>query len=720
MTDTTPDNEGLTSLLYRFAPRTLRGRLITTTIVVALIVVASTFTIAAALNARIIRIRAEAEAQTRLRGLSDYLVSQAGEIQFSVNTLAARSDIASAVAAGDTAYLARELGESFPPGEGGFETLVLGPDGKALVSLAPTRCAECLTKLQESSGAGLAGPVRMEDGPYLVAAKVMTVDGRKVGTIVADRPLSHAGSQEFPAISGARMVVRDPGTTKRPPGWQNLAVRDFTNASFETRGSEIRTIATLTGIDGKPVVDIALSQFDDSLARTSTIAWISIIASSVFAGIIGLSVGVVIADLVREPVDSMVSRVKKEGYRAIEGMPYSGVSLDNPRLPREFRELGAVVDGLLYGLSARQAELKRVTAATREAEEALAVTVNESVDATILVQDGLIRIANPATTSHLGVAPRNLLGRTPKEVFGSLELTREDGSAVRWDELSLEAADEPLLVRISIAGRGERWLEVRIVQPPSSIKERLLLTARDITDSRRLEQLRSELISMISHDLRSPLTVIVGYLDMLSTDLPEPTREKAIRSARSSAVRMESMLEDLLSAARAEELFAPKVLLPVPLCALAEDVAGSMQATAPEHTIVVACREDQIALGEEKRLRQALVNLVTNAIKYAPAGTEITVAVEGGRDERRAAVVVEDQGRGIPDEYKRKVFDRFTRVDAATAGKPGLGLGLYIVRVIAEGHGGRVYVEDRDGGGARFVIELPATERVGSSAPRSG
>ena len=135
----------------------------------------------------------------------------------------------------------------------------------------------------------------------------------------------------------------------------------------------------------------------------------------------------VIADLVREPVDSMVTRVKKEGYRAIEGMPYSGVSLDNPRLPREFRELGAVIDGLLYGLSARQAELKRVTAATQEAEEALAVTVNESADATILVQDGLIRIANPATTSHFGVAPRNLLGRTPKEVFGSLDLAWEDG-----------------------------------------------------------------------------------------------------------------------------------------------------------------------------------------------------------------------------------------------------------------------------------------------------
>jgi signal transduction histidine kinase len=217
---------------------------------------------------------------------------------------------------------------------------------------------------------------------------------------------------------------------------------------------------------------------------------------------------------------------------------------------------------------------------------------------------------------------------------------------------------------------------------------------------------------MISHDLRSPLTVIVGYLDMLSTELPEPTREKAITSARSSAVRMESMLDDLLSATRAEELFAPKVLLPVPLCDLADDIAVSMRATTPDHTIVVVCRKEQVALGEEKRLRQALVNVVANAIKYSPADTTITIAVEGGRDSSRAAVVVEDEGPGIPDDQKRTVFDRFTRVEGATLGKPGLGLGLYIVKVIAEGHGGRAYVEDGPVGGARFVMEIPATAQV--------
>jgi signal transduction histidine kinase len=213
---------------------------------------------------------------------------------------------------------------------------------------------------------------------------------------------------------------------------------------------------------------------------------------------------------------------------------------------------------------------------------------------------------------------------------------------------------------------------------------------------------------MISHDLRTPLTVIVGYLDLLGTDLPDATREKAISAARSNAMRMESMLEDLLNATRAEELFAPKVLLPVHLCAMAEDVANSLHAASPDHGISVVCDRDGTTLGEEKRLRQALVNLVANAVKYSPAGTDVVIRVSAS--DGRAQVAVEDRGPGIPDASKRTVFDRFTRVDGG-GGKPGLGLGLYIVRVVVEGHGGTAFVEDLDGGGSRFVIELPATVR---------
>jgi signal transduction histidine kinase len=689
------------------APRTLRGRLIGTTLIVAFVVVASTFTIASAFNARLLRVRSEAAAAQTLRGFSDYLDSQAQDIRFEADQLAKRPDIVNAVATGNAAVLARELGEQ-EPATGGFEVLVTGKSSKIIYTRTrEPGCVTCMQSLLKHSQRDVSGPVLMPDGPYLVvSSSIGATSGPSLGRLVLARRLGDSGSNDFPAITGASMTLSPPGKQPRPPGWQPLDVRDFTkNTRFNTSGASIQVAGTLIGVDGKPVTDVLMVQNDPSFERNGTFAWISILASSIFAGIIGLSVGVVIADVVREPVDSMVGRVKKEGFRAIEGMPYSGVSLDNPRLPNEFRELGAVVDGLLYGLSARQAELKRVTSATQEAEEALAVTVNESTDATVLVQDGLIRVANPATTSHFGVTPRNLLGRTPKEAFDAMELAREDGTPVQWKDLLREASEKSVLVRNSVAGRGERWLEVRIVNPPAAIKDRLLLTARDTTDSRRLEQLRTELISMISHDLRTPLTVIVGYLDLLGTDLPEPSREKALSAARSNAMRMESMLEDLLSATRAEELFAPKVLLPVRLCAMAEDVGNSLRAASPDHGISVVCDREGVTLGEEKRLRQALANLVSNAVKFSPTNSDVVIRV--GSSDGRVLVAVEDGGPGVPDDQKLTVFDRFTRVENGT-GKPGLGLGLYIVRVVVEGHGGRAYVEDMPSGGSRFVMDLPA------------
>lgn len=701
---------------YRLAPRTLRGRLIATTLIVAMVVVASTFAIASAFNSRTLRLRAEAGAQQTLKGFSDFLYAQADEMRFATTQLASRPEIAAAIDTHDAKTLDREIGESLPAG-GGFEIVVVDHDGHVVYSRAADKsCIDAVTRVAKTTPGDFSGPLLMSDGPYLVAStSVATSESASPARIIVSRPLGAAGAGAYTDIAGGSMRLAKPGSIPRLSAWQQIAVKGFSsNTRFTVDGADIKVVGTLNGIDGGPVSDVQITQQDASAARSATFAWISILASSIFAGIIGLSVGIVIADLVREPVDSMVGRVKKEGFRAIEGMPYSGVSLDNPRLPDEFRELGAVVDGLLYGLSARQAELKRVTSATQEAEEALAVTVNESADAMVLVQEGLVRIANPATTSHLGVTPRNLLGRTPQEVFDGLDLAREDGSPAHWTDLAAESSETPLLVRNAVAGRGDRWLEIRVVHPPSSLKDRVLFTARDVTDSRRLEQLRAELVSMISHDLRTPLTVIVGYLDLLSTDLPEPARDKAISQARSNAMRMESMLDDLLNATRAEELFAPKVLLPVHLGPLADDVANSIRATAPEHRIEVACDFDGAVLGEEKRLRQALVNLVANAVKYSPPGTRVTIRVSA-RD-GRAFLAVEDSGPGIPDQYRRSVFDRFTRVDNG-GGKPGLGLGLYIVRVVTEGHGGRAYVEDGPEGGSRFVMELPVAHRKPARAP---
>jgi signal transduction histidine kinase len=118
--------------------------------------------------------------------------------------------------------------------------------------------------------------------------------------------------------------------------------------------------------------------------------------------------------------------------------------------------------------------------------------------------------------------------------------------------------------------------------------------------------------------------------------------------------------------------------------------------------VETACRP--VVRGDEKRLRQVLVNLITNAFKYAPDDKPVTVRVACSESGTQLRVV--DHGPGVPTEDRARIFERYTRLDGAS-GRPGVGLGLYIVRVIAENHGGSVSVEDTEGGGATFVVDLP-------------
>ena len=676
----------------------------------ALAVAASTIAIGVALDARTVRLRAGAEAVESLADFSDYIHLTTDRTGIRATNFSARPDVARGVRSRDTTSLQFLAEASFPPAEG-RTVLVLGPDGHILASVGPGAA------LYASATDFPDGARRVSSADTSASAIVVTRSipptGAADGTVVVATPIGDMTRAGFRTVAGSPLLLAPLGTAKQTQGWPTLEAAGFQDPRFTSSGARTQVLATYLGTDGKPVIDVGVDRTDEPLALSASTTWISLLAATLFAVIIGLALGVAVADRVRAPIEAMVDRVKHEGNAAIEGLPYSGVSLDDERLTNEFRELGAVVDDLLYGLSARQAELQRVTAATQEAEEALAVTVNESPDAKILVQDGLIRIANPATTSHFGTAPRALLGRTPREVFNAMGITDPEGAPLDWDKLVEAASDAPARVRLTIAGRGERWLEVHVSQPPGTTKARLLLSARDITAARHLEQLRDDLVSMVGHDLRSPLTVIVGYLDLLSTDLPAEVRLEAIASARANADRLDAMLDDLLEAARAEQVFVPKEFVPVDACALADEVAVSLRGSFPDHPVSVECDREWPVLGEERRLRQALMNLASNAAKYSAGNTNVTIRIEG--DPGSVRFVVEDEGPGIPDESKQAVFERFTRIGTSN-GRSGMGLGLYIVRTVSEGHGGRAYVEDREGGGSRFVMELPAAPEADEPA----
>jgi signal transduction histidine kinase len=440
-------------------------------------------------------------------------------------------------------------------------------------------------------------------------------------------------------------------------------------------------------------------------------AWARSLIAGAAAAIIAAALGLWLARLMRNPVRRMVEHVKTRGYLAAEGAPYSSEDLvDDPALPLEFRELGAVVEDLLRHLATRQSELKSAVREAGYAEETLGVVVNESLEAKIVLQDGRVVIANPAASVALGLPRSALLEHTITDAFAETTIRREDGSQTDAHALLESALEGPATVSLSRGERPDRWYVVQAVRHADDLHNRILISARDVTEERRLQSIRADIVSLVSHDLRSPLSVVIGYLDLLSRPLPEKDRDRAIASAKRNAARMADLLEDLLSATRAEELLAPAELVPVPVVTLAEEIVSSMRETHPDRRLSIVLGNSPVVLGDEKRLRQAIVNLVTNAYKYAPPSSPIEVAVTAEDD--RATIRVIDHGPGVPADERSRVFERFERLETGDS-RLGVGLGLYIVQTIVRNHGGSASVEETPGGGATFIIDLPLASRSG-------
>jgi signal transduction histidine kinase len=427
--------------------------------------------------------------------------------------------------------------------------------------------------------------------------------------------------------------------------------------------------------------------------------------------LLGLSVGMALGRLIRRPIEGFVEYVRDQGQLAVEGLPFQEHLEIDPELPIEFLELGRVIEELLGQLRERQAELNAASEQIVAAEHAFRTVVNDASEVKLLVHAGVVDVANPAAAACLGKPLALVLGQPVVSLLADMNMTMENGDEIDVDALFELALDRPTLVRCDSPEHGERWMKITISE--SASPNTFVLTARNVTDEHRLEALRTEIVSLVSHDLRAPLTVISGYLELLSRPLDDDARAKAYEAAQTAAGRMASLLGELLETTRAEQVFAPSVFEKVRLGLLAEDVAEAMR-LGSNHEIVIVKRKKAEVLGDPLRLRQAIENLVGNAIKHTPDGTDVTVIIDA--TETRGVLMVEDCGPGVPDDARESIFERFTQL-RRRAGREGLGLGLYIVRVIAESHGGSVRAERAESGGARFVLEIPLAPHARRIAP---
>jgi two-component system phosphate regulon sensor histidine kinase PhoR len=234
----------------------------------------------------------------------------------------------------------------------------------------------------------------------------------------------------------------------------------------------------------------------------------------------------------------------------------------------------------------------------------------------------------------------------------------------------------------------------------------------DVTEIRRLEQVRRDFVANVSHEMRTPLSAVLGALETLADEgQDEASRKRFLDIAQRNAVRLQAIVADLLDLstieARGESMTLEPVRIDEPLRSAAAALSGAAQKKGVELACPAASASFPVVQGNRQRLEQAFTNLIANAIHYTPGGGQVRARVRA--TPREVAVEVEDNGIGIPAASLPRVFERFFRVDRGRSRDTGgTGLGLAIVKHIALAHGGKVEVRSEEGRGSTFTILFPS------------
>jgi two-component system phosphate regulon sensor histidine kinase PhoR len=329
--------------------------------------------------------------------------------------------------------------------------------------------------------------------------------------------------------------------------------------------------------------------------------------------------------------------------------------------------------------------------------------LTSTADAVIMVgQDGIVLLANPAVRAILGVAPDAMTGRPFAEAIAHEPLRR------------LLEAGRPGSAELLLPDGRTAQASLIVVTTEYGEAVGLAAILRDISLLKELDQMKTDFVSTVSHDLKSPIMAIAMTAELLLKAPPAPGGEQAYRDRCErilrSATNMTELVTDLLDLGKIEAGLE-RAGEPLDLVPLIADVVKALSAQAEGKRVTVAVEAPSVAavLGVRARLQQVLMNLIGNAVKYTRDGGRVRVVVEAPDAARSPVRIrVTDNGIGIPARDLPHVFDKFYRVaNEATAGISGTGLGLAITRSIVEAHAGRIGVESTEGAGSTFWVELP-------------
>jgi PAS domain S-box-containing protein len=384
-------------------------------------------------------------------------------------------------------------------------------------------------------------------------------------------------------------------------------------------------------------------------------------------------------------------------------------------------------------------ERKRAEADVLASRERTRLIVESALDAVITIdQEGRVTGWNPQAAVTFGWSSAEVLGRTLADIVIPEGMREAHRTGM---ERYLETGETRLLnhrVEVTALHRDGREFPVELAITPIRTGGQVDFCAfvRDISERKRIEQdtkralamerdaaqrlreldeMKNLFLQAVSHDLRTPLTAIIGLshtLEHRDADLSEDEARRFAARISSNARRLRGIVENLLDLDRLRRGITTPKLAPVDLVALVAQVLSDADLIQPAR--VHADLRPAIVSADAAKVERIVENLVANAARHTPESADVWVSVrpvDGG-----AEILVEDEGAGVMEEFREAIFEPFQRGSESSA-TPGVGVGLAVVRRLAELHGGRAWVEDRSGGGASFRVFLPAEPEIEGPAP---
>ena len=394
-------------------------------------------------------------------------------------------------------------------------------------------------------------------------------------------------------------------------------------------------------------------------------------------------------------------------YRRIKKVSrYASALSEGKKTPEPDEEAGGVFHHLISNIDAMSVELKdRVQSADQEKNRILAI-LESMVEGVLVVDVGQkILMANSALAAAFGLKKEELRGKYFWEVFRDTEINAMIEKSL-GSQSSFKKEHAALLtvsvfeIQVSPVFNGEDFLGVAAV-------------FHDVTKLKALEKARTEFVANVSHELKTPLTSIIGFVETLKEGAVEDpkNRLKFLQIIEGHSKKLSYLIEDLLLLSRVESGKEELKKEAVDFGKMLETILGLFERMIKDKDLKVSVKLSPrpfIFSGDSKSLEQAFSNLVDNAIKYNELSGDI--AIEASESAEGARIEIRDTGRGIPEADLPRIFERFYRVDKSRSRESGgSGLGLSIVKHIIEGHSGHVEARNTANKGSTFIIHLPKT-----------